>query len=150
MPPATFAFRSPMGGKRTEMNGLELDHIGIAVSDLESQIRLHERLSGAQGSRVETLEAQGVRAAFVGFVELLEPLGPETSVGRFLARRGPGMHHFAYRTSDLDAELRRLVAAGFEPVDPEPRTGARGHRVAFLQPRDTGKALVELVEVTRP
>lgn len=129
------------------MNGLPLDHVAIAVPDLEEAVRLHERLSGRSGSPVETLEAQGVRVAFVGDVELLEPLDADTPVGRFLERNGPGLHHLAYRTSDIDAELRRLAAEGFERVDRRARPGARGHRVAFLHPRGTGKVLVELVEL---
>lgn len=130
------------------MNGLELDHVAIAVTDLDEAVRLHERLTGTPGSPVERLEAQGVRVAFVGAVELLEPLEPDTAVGRFLARHGPGLHHLAYRTPDLSAELERAAAAGFELIDSRPRAGARGHRVAFLHPRSTGRVLVELVEVS--
>lgn len=130
------------------MNGLPLDHVAIAVPDLAAAVRLHERLAGGRGSPAEVLEAQGVRVAFVGDVELLEPLGPDTTVGRFLARNGPAVHHLAYRTPDIDAELDRLAAAGFDLVDPEARAGARGHRVAFLHPRGTGKVLVELVEIS--
>lgn len=132
------------------MNGLPLDHVAIAVPDLEEAVDLHERLTGRAGSPVERLEGQGVRVAFVGDVEVLEPLDPDTTVGRFLRRNGPGLHHLAYRTADIDADLRRLAAAGFELVDRRARPGARGHRVAFLHPRGTGKVLVELVELSRP
>lgn len=130
------------------MNGLPMDHVAIAVPDLEEAVRLHERLTGRSGSPVETLEAQGVRVAFVGDVEVLEPLDADTPVGRFLRRHGPGIHHLAYRTPDIDAELRRLSAEGFELVDRRARPGARGHRVAFLHPHGTGKILVELVELS--
>jgi methylmalonyl-CoA/ethylmalonyl-CoA epimerase len=133
------------------MNGLPLDHVAIAVPDLARAVRLHQRVSGASGSPpVETLPAQGVRLAFVGDVELIEPLAPDTAVGRFLARHGPGLHHVAYRTSNLAAEVGRLAADGFQMVAPGVRPGARGHRVAFLDPRDLEGVLVELVEITRP
>lgn len=130
------------------MNGLPLDHVAIAVPDLAEGLRIHERLTGHSGSPAETLETQGVRVAFVGNIELLEPLGPDTTVGRFLDRNGPGLHHLAYRTPDIDAELQRLAAEGFELVDRQARAGARGHRVAFLHPGDTGRVLVELVEIS--
>lgn len=128
------------------MTGLPLDHVAIAVPSLGQAVPLHEALAGRSASPVETLESQGVRVAFVGAVELLEPLGPDTPVGRFLSRQGPGLHHLAYRVADLDGELARLIGLGFEPIDREGRPGARGHRVAFLHPRSTGKVLVELVE----
>jgi methylmalonyl-CoA epimerase len=130
------------------MNGLPLDHVALAVASLDEAIPLHERLSGARGSRPETLPGQGVRVAFVGDLELLEPLAPDTPVGRFLARRGPGLHHVAYRTADLADELRRLAAAGFRLIDDRPRPGARGHQVAFLHPASTGGTLIELVQVS--
>lgn len=129
------------------MNGLPLDHVALAVPDLEEAVRLHERLAGHRGSPAEVLEDQGVRVAFAGPLELLEPLSPDTAVGRFLDRNGPGLHHVAYRTPNLDTELARLRAEGFELVDSEARSGARGHRVAFLHPRSTGRVLIELVEV---
>jgi methylmalonyl-CoA/ethylmalonyl-CoA epimerase len=87
-----------------------------------------------------------VRVAFVGSVELLEPLAPDTTVGRFLDRRGPGLHHIAYRTKDIEGDLARLSAAGLQLIDETPRTGASGHRVAFVHPSSTGGILVELVE----
>ncbi len=128
------------------MNGLPVDHIAIAVPDLEDAIALHERLSGATGSPVEELPAQGVRVAFVGSIELLEPLGPDTTVGRFLARNGAGLHHIAYRTEDIRSELAKLSNLGMELIDREPREGAGGHLVAFLHPRSTGGVLVELIQ----
>ena len=125
---------------------LSLDHVAIAVPSLAEAIPLHESLSGRSATDVETLEAQGVRVAFVGEIELLEPLSPDTPVGRFLSRQGPGLHHIAYRTPDLPAELARLTAQGFTPIDREGRPGARGHLVAFLHPSGTGKVLIELVQ----
>ncbi len=123
-----------------------LDHVAVAVHSIEESCRLFELLSGETCTPPETLETQGVRVAFVGAVELLEPLGPETTVGRFLLRRGQALHHVAYRTDDIERDLARLEAAGLERIDPTPRAGANGHRVAFLQPSGTGGVLIELVE----
>lgn len=128
------------------MNGLPIDHIAVAVPSIARAAPLYERLTGSSCSPVETLAAQGAKVAFVGSVELVEPLGPDTPVGRFLERHGPGLHHVAYRAEDLERELERLAKEGFELLDARPRTGAGGHRVAFLHPRSTGKVLVELVE----
>jgi len=123
-----------------------LDHVAIAVHSLDDACRLYKRLSGDACSNAETLDAEGVRVAFSGSVELLEPLAPDTSVGRFLARRGPGLHHIAYRSDDLRADLARLRSEGFRLIDEEPRRGAGGHLVAFLHPEGTGGVLVELVQ----
>ncbi len=123
-----------------------IHHIGIAVESIDASAPLYELLSGERCSPVEEIGSQGVRVAFVGQVELLEPTGPDTTVARFLAKRGPGLHHIAYQVEDLAAELNRLAARGMELIDREPRAGAGGHRVAFLHPRSTGGILVELVE----
>jgi methylmalonyl-CoA epimerase len=125
---------------------LPLDHVAIAVPSLEEARRTYELLAGQPCSPPETVPEQGVRVAFCGAVELLEPLGEDTVVGRFLARRGPGLHHVAYRCADVQVELDRLLAAGVELVDAHPRRGARGDLVAFLHPRTTGSVLVELVQ----
>lgn len=124
----------------------EVDHVAIAVSSLEESLALFQLLTGQAGTPPETLEAQGVRVAFCGTVELLEPLGPDTTVGRFLGKRGPALHHIAYRCADVQGELDRLAARGVELLDRAPRPGARGHLVAFLHPRSTGGILVELVQ----
>lgn len=124
----------------------DIDHVGIAVASLEEAAGLFELLSGHSCTPPETLEARGVRITFCGSVELLEPLGPDTAVGRFLAKRGPGLHHIAYRTHDIVADLERLSSQGVELIDRQPRPGASGHLVAFLQPRSTGGILVELVQ----
>jgi methylmalonyl-CoA/ethylmalonyl-CoA epimerase len=126
--------------------GRPLDHVAVAVRSIEESRALFESISGDSCTSPEFLEAHGVRVAFVGAVELLEPLGPETAVGRFIARRGEGLHHVAYRTPDLEAELERLDAEGVPLIDRVPRPGARGHRVAFLHPSGTGGVLIELVE----
>ena len=126
--------------------GHPIDHVGVAVHSIEESRALFEFLSGARCSQPETLEPYGVRVAFVGFIELIEPLAADTNIGRFLERRGQGIHHVAYRTDDIEAELERLTAAGVELIDRVPRPGAGGHRVAFLQPSAAGGVLVELVE----
>lgn len=128
----------------------DLDHVAVAVASLEEAVRLFELLTGQPSTPPETLEAQGVRVCFCGPVELLEPLGPDTTVGRFLAKRGPGLHHIAYRSHDIAADLERLSERGIERIDAAPRTGARGHLVAFLHPRSTGGILVELVQHRAP
>lgn len=123
-----------------------LDHVAIAVHSIEESSSLFELVSGDRCSSPETLEAHGVRVAFVGSLELLEPLAPDTTVGRFLAKHGQTLHHIAYRVGDLDAELARLEGAGVQLIDRVPRTGAHGKRVAFLHPSSTGGILTELVE----
>ena len=125
-----------------------LDHVAIAVHSIEDSANRFELISGEVCSPPETLETQGVRVAFVGSIELLEPLSPDTTVGRFLERRGQSLHHIAYRTDDLSAELARLAAAGVLLIDEEPRPGANGHLVAFVDPRSTSGILTELVQHT--
>jgi methylmalonyl-CoA/ethylmalonyl-CoA epimerase len=126
-----------------------IDHVGVAVEDLDAAIALYGEGLELELAHRETVESQGVEAALLdvgeGHVELLRPLGPETPVGRFLASRGPGLHHVAYAVGDVDATLARLAAAGFELIDREARIGIRGSRVAFLHPRSTGGVLTELV-----
>jgi methylmalonyl-CoA/ethylmalonyl-CoA epimerase len=127
-----------------------IDHVGLAVADLERATALYEGTFGMPISHRETVESQGVEAVLLevgdGHVELLSPLGPETVVGRFIAKRGEGLHHVAYRVIDIDSTLARLQQAGIELIDAEARTGIRGSRVAFLHPKATGGALTELVE----
>lgn len=132
------------------LRGLPLDHVAIAVPSIDDALPTFEAVTGARGSRRERVRAQGVDVCFVGSgdgkLELLQPLSPDTPVGRFLAKRGSGLHHVAYRVSDLEGALRTLEERGVELIDREPRPGAHGHRVAFLHPRSTGGVLVELVE----
>lgn len=128
------------------MDNFPLDHVAVAVPSLESAAAVFGRLIGATPTPIEELPAQGVRVCFLGSLELLEPMGPDTTVGRFLQKRGPGLHHVAWRVPELEKALERFRNQGFELIDPVPRQGARGHRVAFLHPRSTGGVLVELVE----
>ena len=127
-----------------------IDHVGVAVSDLEAGIALYERSLGMELVHRETVEAQGVEAVLLdvgpAHVELLRPLGPDTPVGKFLERKGPGLHHVAYRVEDIDAVLASLTEEGVELIDAEPRSGIRSSRVAFLHPRATGGVLTEIVE----
>ncbi|MFO7892996.1 MAG: methylmalonyl-CoA epimerase [Longimicrobiales bacterium] len=132
------------------VEGLPLDHVAIAVESIDSVLPVLQAVTGAGSSRRERVDAQGVALVFLGSgdgkLELLEPLAPDTAVGRFLQKRGPGLHHIAYRVPDIDAALAGLADQGFELIDREARPGARGHRVAFLHPRSTGGVLIELVE----
>jgi methylmalonyl-CoA/ethylmalonyl-CoA epimerase len=127
-----------------------IDHVGVAVEDLDAGIALYEKSFEMELVHRETVESQGVEAVLLdvgdGHVELLAPLGPETPVGKYLERKGPGLHHVAYAVEDIDSELQRLTAAGIELIDSEARTGIRGSRVAFLHPRATGVVLTEIVE----
>ncbi len=126
-----------------------VDHVAVAVSSLEEACALFQLVAGDSSSPIEELTAQGARVAFVGSIELVEPLGPDTPVGRFLERRGQGLHHVAYRVPDLIEALSRLKAEGLELIDETPRIGARGHLVAFLHPRSTGGFLIELVQAPK-
>jgi methylmalonyl-CoA/ethylmalonyl-CoA epimerase len=127
-----------------------IDHVGVAVEDLDSALALYEGTFGMPVAHRETVSDQGVEAVLLDVgdchVELLRPLGEDTAVGRFLARRGPGLHHVAYRVDDIDAALAQLREQGVELIDSEPRTGIRASRVAFLHPRATGGVLTEIVE----
>jgi methylmalonyl-CoA/ethylmalonyl-CoA epimerase len=127
-----------------------MDHIGVAVEDLDDAIQLYEERLGMPLQHRETVEEQGVEAVLLGVgeshVELLRPLSPDTAVGRFLARSGPGLHHVAYGTDDIDSALEAVRGAGLRLIDERPRIGIRGSRVAFLHPKSTGGVLTELVE----
>ena len=127
-----------------------IDHIGVAVEELEPALELYRDSLRLQLAHREVVEQQGVEAVLLdvgeNHVELLAPLGPETPVGKFLARQGPGLHHVAYQVSDIDATLAALRDAGLELIDEQPRTGIRGSRVAFVHPRSTGGVLTEIVE----
>jgi methylmalonyl-CoA/ethylmalonyl-CoA epimerase len=127
-----------------------IDHIGVAVEDLDAAVALYEKSFEMELAHRETVESQGVEAVLLdvgeGHVELLRPLGPDTAVGKFLDRKGPGLHHVAYAVEDIDTTLEGLAAAGIELIDGEARVGIRQSRVAFLHPRSTGGVLTEIVE----
>lgn len=125
-----------------------LDHVAIAVENLDDAVAQYRDLLGLAVESTEEVPEQGVRVAKLRAgavtIELLEPLTPETPVGRFLASRGPGLHHLAYHCDDLDADLERLRQAGARLIDAEPRIGAGGLRIAFVHPAATGGVLTEL------
>jgi methylmalonyl-CoA/ethylmalonyl-CoA epimerase len=127
-----------------------IDHIGVAVSDLDSAIALYEGTLGMPVAHRETVESQGVEAVLLdvgeGHVELLRPLGPDTPVGKFVERSGEGLHHVAYAVDDIEAALDGLKEQGVELIDSEPRIGIRNSRVAFVHPKATGRVLTEIVE----
>lgn len=131
------------------MEARGIHHIGVAVEDLDQALATYERLFDADVEHRATVEEQGVRAASLrigdGRVELLEPLGADTPVGRFLAKRGPGMHHVAYEVSDLGATIAELANAGADLIDSEPRPGLFGLEVAFVHPDSVHGVLSEVV-----
>jgi methylmalonyl-CoA epimerase len=127
-----------------------IDHVGVAVEDIDAAVGFYRDVLGMPLVHRETVEEQGVHAALLdvgdGHVELLAPIGPETGVARFLERRGAGLHHVAYRVEDIDATLSALSAAGIRLIDERPRTGIRRSRVAFVHPASTGGVLTEIVQ----
>jgi methylmalonyl-CoA epimerase len=127
-----------------------IDHIGVAVDDLDAAIKLYERSFEMELVHRETVESQGVEAVLLdvgeGHIELLAPLGPDTPVGKFLAKKGPGIHHVAYSVDDIDKALAQVEALGMKMIDRTPRTGIRGSRVAFVHPAATGSVLTEIVQ----
>ena len=128
-----------------------IDHVGIAVEDLEAAVEHYRRTLGVEPVHRECVESQGVEevlfAVGESYVQLLGALGPETPVGRFLEKRGPGVHHVGYRVERVADALERLRAEGVRLIDEEPRAGSRGTTIAFVHPKDMGGVLVELVEM---
>jgi len=127
-----------------------VDHIGVAVEDLDAAIALHVEAYGMAVAHREVVEEQGVEAVLLdvgeNHVELLRPLSSETPVGRFLSKRGPGLHHVAYQVTDVQATLDTLRDSGLRLIDQAPRTGIRGSRVAFVHPDSSGGVLTEIVQ----
>jgi methylmalonyl-CoA/ethylmalonyl-CoA epimerase len=127
-----------------------IDHVGVAVEDLDAAITLYETTYEMTLVHRETVAEQGVEAVLLdvgeNHVELLAPLASDTPVGKFLAKKGPGIHHVAYQVADIDAALEALKAAGTRLIDETPRIGIRGSRVAFLHPAASGGVLTEIVE----
>jgi methylmalonyl-CoA/ethylmalonyl-CoA epimerase len=134
-----------------------IDHVGIACRDLEAKIAFYESTFGLRVASMEVNEGQGVREAMLqvsedpatnSYVQLLEPLGPDTPVGKFLARRGEGVHHVGYAVVDITAALAAIGATGVRLIDERPRHGSMGASIAFLHPADVGGVLTELVQHT--
>ena len=132
-----------------------IDHVGIACHDLAAKVAFYESTFGLAVVSVEVNESQGVREAMLevsgspagnSYVQLLEPLGPDTPVGRFLARRGEGVHHVGYGVPDIQVALAAIGAAGVRLIDERPRHGSMGASIAFLHPADVGGVLTELVQ----
>jgi methylmalonyl-CoA/ethylmalonyl-CoA epimerase len=132
-----------------------IDHVGIACRDLETKIAFYESTMGLTVVSREVNESQGVREAMLqvadgpaggSYVQLLEPLGPDTPVGRFLERRGEGIHHVGYGVADITAALASIGASGVRLIDERPRHGSMGASIAFLHPADLGGVLTELVQ----
>ncbi len=132
-----------------------LDHVGIACRDLDATIAFYESAFGLTVASIEVNEAQGVREAMLhvadgpsgaSYVQLLEPTGPDTPVGRFLERRGEGIHHVGYGVANIAAALASISATGIRLIDERPRHGSMGASIAFLHPADLGGVLTELVE----
>ncbi len=132
------------------MKALKLDHVGIAVESLDEALKLYSGLLGLELKGTEVVEEQKVRTAFLPLgdteMELLESTDPEGPIGKFIASRGQGVQHLAFRVDDIDAALAELKAAGARLIDEKARYGAGGARIAFLHPKATGGVLVELCE----
>jgi methylmalonyl-CoA epimerase len=128
----------------------QIDHVGVAVEDMDEALNLYTGPLAMPLQHRETVEEQGVDAALLGVgaghVELLSPLGPDTPVGKYLERRGPGLHHVAYAVADIDAALEELRGAGLRLIDETPRVGIRNSRVAFVHPGALGGVLTEIVQ----
>ena len=127
-----------------------LDHIGVAVEDLDASLALYERDYGMTLVHRETIAEQGVEAALLdvgeNHIELLAATGPDTPVGKFIAKKGPGMHHVAYQVDDIESTLAALKQSGLRLIDETPRIGIRNSRVAFLHPKTAGGLLTEIVQ----
>ena len=138
-----------------------IDHVGVACRDLDQAIGLYQATFGLEVASLEVNEAQGVREAMLrvgaggsaagpGYVQLLEPLAPDTPVGKFLARRGEGIHHVGYGVTDISAAMSAIAATGVRLLDERPRHGSMGASIAFLHPADLGGVLTELVQLINP
>ena len=130
-----------------------IDHVGVACRDLDKSIGLYQATFGLEVVSLEVHEAQGVREAMLrvaagaaSYVQLLEPLGPDTPVGKFIARRGEGLHHVGYGVADINEALSAIGASGVRLIDERPRHGSMGASIAFLHPADLGGVLTELVQ----
>ena len=128
------------------MRTYPIDHIGAAVPSIEAAIPLFEALMGTPASEVFDVPALQLRICFIGSFELLEPMSPDSSFGKLVAERATHVHHVAYRVPEIEPAMRAFVDDGFDLLDPEPRVGMTGRRIAFLHPSSTAGLLIELVE----
>jgi methylmalonyl-CoA epimerase len=139
------------GNSLTSVKLINLDHVAIAVRDLDSAIESYRSRYRVEPLYREEVVDQGVEEAMIpvggSFVQLLSPLGPDTPVGKFLESKGEGLHHIAYAVASIEAALKHLKAEGARLIDEEPRRGGRGTRIAFVHPADLGGTLIELVEM---
>lgn len=130
---------------------INLHHIGIAVTDLDTSLAEYQRQYGVEPAHREVIESQGVEEAMIplggSYVQLLQPLSADTPVGRFLEKRGEGLHHVAYAVANIEQALAHLAAEGVDLIDKEPRVGGAGTRIAFVHPRALAGTLIELVEL---
>ena len=132
------------------MSASQIHHVGVAVADLDASIELYRRALGAELVHRATSESEGIDVALLRVgndeVELMSPLRDDSPVGKFMAKRGPGLHHVAYGVSDIDVALNEARAAGLELIDSQPLVGLNGRRIAFVHPKSLGGVLTEFVE----
>lgn len=128
----------------------KIEHLGIAVPNLEAACRNYEQLLGSPAYKIETVESEGVKTAFFAAgpnkIELLEPTRPDSAIARFLEKKGQGLHHVAYAVDDITAELERLRQAGYRILNETPKEGADNKWVAFVHPKDAQGVLTELCQ----
>ncbi len=152
------AFRHAASAERAanpagvQVGNMKVDHLGVAVESIDKALHFYRTALGLELTHTEVVPEQGVRVAMLPIgesrIELLEPTGPDTPVGKFLAKRGSGIHHICVAVDDIDATLGRLKAQGIPLIDETPRVGAEGCLVAFVHPKGTGGVLVELSQKT--
>ena len=132
------------------MSASQIHHVGVAVADLDASIELYRRALGAELVHRASSESEGIEAALLRIgsdeIELMSALRDDSPVGKFMAKRGPGLHHVAYGVKDIDLALAEARAAGLELIDAEPRIGLNGRRIAFVHPKSVGGVLTEFVE----
>jgi methylmalonyl-CoA/ethylmalonyl-CoA epimerase len=128
----------------------KIEHLGIAVKDLSASIELYEKLFQTKCYKIESIESEGVKTAFFKIgeskIELLEASKPDSPIAKFLEKKGPGFHHVAFETSDIDSEIQRLISEGFELIHQTPKDGADNKRIAFLHPKAVDGLLLELCQ----
>lgn len=128
----------------------KIEHIGITVKDMDSAIKIYEQLLNTKCYKIEEVASEGVKTAFFKIgeskIELLEATNPESPIAKFIEKRGVGMHHIAFDVTDIEAEIERLIAEGFQLIQKTPKNGADNKKIAFLHPKSTAGLLVELCQ----